>query len=309
VARGKIVITDSGSRSATIDLSRATSVNDVLEAINSNGSAQVTASVSGGKFVIKDNGGGSVAVANGQGSTMATSLGLAGVASSGGKVTGSTVYRMSGATTLASLNDGNGVSVKTSTTEASYNFQLRVANGSTTTTVNVNLSDVYADVSGTPTKTAGAVSDLAGAVTRINSALTAAGFSNIAASIDNENNRLQIVDSTSTRTLSIVEGSDTTAADLGLSSSVTGSALFGRRLMAGMQTTMASGASASRADMMRLNALPPTTASSSCAHKSNQKSLSELLLTKSRVSSSHGAEHCSPGASCCDNGVYASACA
>jgi flagellar hook-associated protein 2 len=241
VSRGRIVITDSASGSATIDLSRATSVNDVLEAINSNGTAQVTASVSGGKFIITDNRGGSLTVANGQGSTMATSLGLAGVSASGGKVTGNTVYRMSGATTLASLNDGNGVSVKASTTESSYNFQVRVTNGATTTTVNVNLSDIYEDVNGTTTKTDGAVSDLSGVVSRINTALSDAGFTNIAASVDSDNNRLQIVDSTSTRTLQVIEGSDTTAADLGLASPITGSSLFGKRVLAGLQTTMAGG--------------------------------------------------------------------
>jgi flagellar hook-associated protein 2 len=237
VRRGRIIVTDSANRAATIDLSRATSVNDVLEAINANGTAQVTASVSGGRFVLSDNAGGALTVADGSGSTMATSLGLAGVAASGGKVTGNVVYRLSGATTLSSINDGNGVAIRASTSNASSNFKISV-NG---TQVGVNLSDTWDETKNPPEKNGGPVSDLAGVVSRINSAMTAAGFTGITASVDGENNRLQIIDSTNSRTLSVIEGSDSTAADLGLPTTISGSMLFGGRVLAGMQTTMVKG--------------------------------------------------------------------
>jgi flagellar hook-associated protein 2 len=241
VTRGRMVVTDSTGRAATIDLSRATHVSEVLEAINNNGTAQVTASVSGGKFVIRDNVGGAVSVTNTQGSTTATSLGLAGVASVGGSVTGNTVYRLNSASTLSSLNDGRGISVKTSTTDDSYSFLVNVNQGGTTTGVRVNLSDIYTTVSGTTTKTAGAVSDIGGVIDRINTAMTARGFNTIRASINPDNGSLILNDSSSTAVLSIVEGTDTTAADLGFSTSVSGSFLTTRSLLSGLQTTGVNG--------------------------------------------------------------------
>lgn len=237
VRRGRIIVTDSANRAATIDLSRATSVNDVLEAINSNGTAQVTASVSGGRFVISDKAGGTMTVADGAGSTMAASLGLGGVASVDGKVTGNVVYRLSGATTLGTLNDGNGVAIRSSTSNASSNFKISV-NG---TQVGINLGDTWDETKNPPEKNGGPVSDMAGVVARINSALTGAGFTGITASVDSENNRLQIIDSTNSRNLSVIEGSDSTAADLGLPTTISGTMLFGNRVLAGMQTTMVKG--------------------------------------------------------------------
>ncbi len=241
IARGRMVVTDSTGRAATIDLSRATHVSEVIEAINSNGNAQVTASVSGGKFVIRDNVGGAVSVTNTQGSTTATSLGLAGVASVGGSVTGNTVYRLNSASTLTSLNDGRGVSIKTSTTDDSYSFLVNVTSGGTTTGVRVNLSDIYTTVAGTTTKTAGAISDMGGVVDRINSAMNARGFSTIRATINPDNGSLILNDSASTATLSVVEGTDTTAADLGLPTTVSGSFIASRPLLSGLQTTSVMG--------------------------------------------------------------------
>jgi len=58
IERGRITITDSAGTAATVDLSRATTVGDVLEAINQNGTARVQASVSGGRLVLKDIAGG-----------------------------------------------------------------------------------------------------------------------------------------------------------------------------------------------------------------------------------------------------------
>lgn len=241
VQRGKIIVTDSGGRSATVDLSRATTVNEVLEAVNSNGSAQVTASVSGGRFVVRDAAGGAVTVGNAQGSSTATGLGLAGVTHSAGTLTGNSVYQMSSATTLASLNDGNGVSVKQSTTEDSYSFIINVQTSGPPTAVKINLGDVYATVAGVTSKTEGSVADMGGVVTRINAAMDAAGFSTVRAVVDGGNHRLMVSDSSATRTLSIVEGTDTTASDLGLPTATSGSTLFGKPLMAGLQTTLVRG--------------------------------------------------------------------
>src|SRR5580658_7602130 len=59
VQAGTISITDGAGHSTTVNLSNAYSVNDVVNAINDNGVADVTASVSGGHLVITDTSGGS----------------------------------------------------------------------------------------------------------------------------------------------------------------------------------------------------------------------------------------------------------
>ena len=240
VARGKMVVTDSLGRAATIDLSRATNVSEVLDAINSNGTAQVSASVKDGRFIIKDNAGGAATVANAQNSTVATGLGLSGLTASGGTLTGNSVYRISGATTLASLNDRNGVSMKQSTTEDSYSFIINVG-GASPKTVKVNLGDVYTSTAGVVTKTKGAVADMAGVITRINEAMSAAGLTDISASVDQTNGNLRVTDASGLTPLTVTEGTDTTAADLGLTAAPVGGNLVGRRVLAGMQTTLVAG--------------------------------------------------------------------
>lgn len=239
VSRGRIVITDAAGGSATVDLSRAVTVEDVLNAINGNGTAQVTASVKNGSFVIRDNttGTGTVTIADASGSTTATSLGLAGVAPSGKVVTGNSVYGLNVNTSLASLNDGNGVFIKGNTNSTTFaSFTMNV-NG---TNVNINLADVYELQSGqtTPTKTKSAVSTVGGAITRINEALSAAGFSDVTASVDATNGRLQINAGTRSVTIAEVSGG-TTAKDLGLSATAQTGTIAGRRVLAGMNSVLA----------------------------------------------------------------------
>lgn len=239
VARGKLTIRDSTGVTATIDLSKAASVDDVLSAINDNGTAAVTASVRDGRLVIKDNAGGQVLVQNAVGSTTATSLGIAGTAT--GELVGAEVYRMSGATTLASLNDGNGVAIKRVIGENVSQFSILVDRENGPETVVVNLGDVYETVGGTLTKTEGAVSTIEGVLTRINDALADAGLDDVNASVATDGKRLQIVDSDSgapgTITVTDTDGG-TTARDLGLVGSAA-TTLSGARVMSGMGTTLA----------------------------------------------------------------------
>ncbi|MBU6413267.1 MAG: flagellar filament capping protein FliD [Planctomycetes bacterium] len=239
VRRGKIVITDSANRAATIDLSKAATVNDVLQAINGNGTAAVTASVRDGKFVITDNASGTVRVENGTNSTTATSLGIAGTAS--GSLVGSSVYSLSNATALSALNDGNGVDTKTASGTNAWNFAININRGSGNTEVRVNLSDIYSD---STTISEGAVTTLGGALTRINAKLSEAGFADVRAEVTSDGQRIQIIDTGSgagTSTISVAEnGTGTTARDLGLSGSVTNGTLSGRKILAGMNSTLLS---------------------------------------------------------------------
>ena len=54
MGKGKILITDRSGNSSEIDLRFATTVDDVLKAINLNKNIKVSASVSGDRIVLKD---------------------------------------------------------------------------------------------------------------------------------------------------------------------------------------------------------------------------------------------------------------
>lgn len=240
VARGKIVVTDSAGHASTVDLSKAITVEDVLDAINGNGTAQVTASVEGGHFVVKDRAGGAgqVSVADATGYTTATSLGMAG--SGAGRVTGTNVYGLGGNTPLAALNDGNGVQFKNSNLPTYASFRVQIS-GATNQTVNVNIGEVWSAASGsTPAaKTAGAVSTVGGVIDRINSALSAAGVTTVSARINTDQGRIELVDSTGGgNTIVVTENESTTASDLGLITSGASGTLNGQRVLAGLNTVL-----------------------------------------------------------------------
>ncbi|HZW09697.1 MAG TPA: flagellar filament capping protein FliD [Phycisphaerales bacterium] len=234
IERGKIVITQ-GSSTATVDLSKAATVSEALEAINASG-LDVTATVSGGKFVLS--GGSDFTVANASGYTTASSLGIAG-SSTSGTLSGSTVYEMSAGTTLAQLNDGNGVLIGTDVGEDRYDFTIEVDNGITPASVNVNLGSVWETVDDELTETAGAVSTVGGVIDRINSALAEAGLDGeVSASISG--GRIVIADSMG-RDITVTElnSTSTTAAQLGIAGAATGT-LTGERVLAGLNTTLLS---------------------------------------------------------------------
>lgn len=243
ISRGKIVITDSAGKSATVDLSKAGTVGDVLDAINNNGTAAVSVSVQDGKFVLKDAAGGTgnLIVADAQGYTTATSLGIKGSAVAGGTITGSDVYSLSRDSALAALNDGNGVSIAPVNTETGFNFSLTITGPGGTKNVNVNLSDVYKTetVDGKPTlvKKEGAVSTIGGVLDRINKALDDQGLPAIRAEIAPDGKRIRINDSGANSNITVVENGGTTAADLGLTGS-NNNTLTGRRLIAGMNSVL-----------------------------------------------------------------------
>lgn len=130
VSRGKIKITDTSGASATVDLSRAVSINDVLEAINSDTSINVTVAIgdNGTGLTVTDNAGGagSLTIENGVGYTTATSLGIAGTNAS--EIVGTQINSVGLNTRLAALNDGNGVLINSGLD--STDFVIQTADGS-----------------------------------------------------------------------------------------------------------------------------------------------------------------------------------
>ncbi len=247
IERGRITLTDSAGTAATIDLSRVTTMGDVLEAINQNGTARVEASVSGGRLILKDiaGGPGQLRVADLNSSTTAASLGIAGTAT--GTLTGQNVYRLSNNSTLSSLGDGRGVSIRSVAGTGASNFAINVG----ATSVQVNIGDVYEDRPDSTgalvlTKVRGAASTVGQVLERINAALDAAGFADVDAAVDGENGRLTITDTQGTRQISVTEGNDSTARDLGLIGGVASSTFSGRRVLAGLNTTLVGGLNGGR---------------------------------------------------------------
>jgi len=111
VRRGYMRITDRSGNSAVIDLTRAVTVDDVLNQINNNTSLRVQAGVDGDRLTLTDlsGGAGDLIVANVGTSSTATSLGLAGAVAAD-VITGTVVNTVGRSTVLATLNDGNGIS-------------------------------------------------------------------------------------------------------------------------------------------------------------------------------------------------------
>lgn len=112
---GEIDITDRDGGTATVDLSSAETLTDVLDLINASG-ADVTASINAARngIVITDTsgGGGNLIVADGDATDTATALGLA-TNSASESVNSGTLRRqtISHATLLSSLNGGQGVTL------------------------------------------------------------------------------------------------------------------------------------------------------------------------------------------------------
>ncbi len=136
VRRGKIVITDKSGADATIDLSKATTLQEVVSSINATSDAAISASIDNERLVITDTSGGSgsLAVANGSGDFTATDLGIAGT-TAGSTITSGQINKLGAATTLASLNDGLGVLIRDNVTD----FKIYVDDGVTPTTYKVSL--------------------------------------------------------------------------------------------------------------------------------------------------------------------------
>lgn len=230
VRRGKLVITQ-GSNSETIDLSKAVTVNDVLDAINAS-SLDVSASVEGGSFRIT--GGSDFTIADGSGYTTATSLGIQ-TSTPTSDLTGDTVYELGSATTLTQLNDGNGVFIDNDVGESRHDFKISIGGGSA---VEVNIGSVWETIDDELVETSSAVSSISGVLDRINTALSDAGFSEVTAAVADGS---IVFTDTLSRTIDVTEEStsSTTARDLGILGSGTGT-LTGRQVLAGLNTTLVS---------------------------------------------------------------------
>ena len=133
---GSIQITDRSGATATIDLSQARTVDDVINDINSNTSIHVTASAVGNSFQLTDDTGktaSNLQVSEVGGGTTAASLGLANINVAANQATGSTVLSLFNDLPLSALNQGVGVQFDNALPDLQVNFQ-----DGTSTTVDFN---------------------------------------------------------------------------------------------------------------------------------------------------------------------------
>lgn len=239
ISRGKINVSVGGGSAVEVDLSKAVTVNDVLEALNSTG-LDLTARVEGGAFVLSSSSS-DISVTNAQGSTTATSLGIAKTTATG-TLTGDDVYVLSETSLLRTLNDGNGVFVSNTIGQNRFDFTISVADGPLPpVTANVNLGPVFdtdLTVLEGPAQTIGDVLD------RVNAALDeiegdASISATFTASIDSEG-RITISSSQALDITFIENGNGTTAQDLGFSTSTYDSTtlISGGRILADMNDTL-----------------------------------------------------------------------
>jgi flagellar hook-associated protein 2 len=244
VERGKIQITDSAGTSVTVDLSKAVSVNDVLDAINSQGNLGVTATVQDDRFVLTDTAGGAgtLSVANSFGATTATSLGIAGTAV-GGVLTGGEVYRLTEDTPLSVLNDGLGVVFGEGGQAAPTDFTIDVADagGGNLSTYNIILGELGQEVTDPETSevtfevTDGAVVTLGGLFERISEQTGG----EVTGSLSADGTKI-VLTAAGGRELTVNEGTNTTTAtDLGIAGAA-GASVTSSRLFAGINTRLAS---------------------------------------------------------------------
>ena len=233
LSRGKIVVTDRAGGAATIDLTRVSSVSEVLRAINNNGTARVTASVRGGQFVLTDNsqGTGALSVRSEAGYSTAESLGF-GDPVNAASITGSNVYRIGDGTTLASLNDGNGVRFSRTAGNGSFDFTIQTRDGSS---YNIDISDLYNGTAGA--RSSGPVATVA----QLRQRIAEQTSNKVQLNVRSDGRGFELVDSTTgTGSFAISDFQNVgAAADLGIIGTTTGSTITGTTVLAGLNSTLA----------------------------------------------------------------------
>lgn len=224
VQLGQLRITDKSGESSVIDLRFATTVDDVLDAINSDATINVAATIEGDSFKLTDNTGqsGTLSVVEiGSGKT-AADLGLAGINASGAttSATGDDVYALHKTTRLSQLNDGNGVYFTDDAAEVD------------------DLVFTFADESGPLGLDLSGAATLGDVVDAINNSEELAG--KITAAIAADGNRLELTDLTSgAGTFSVSNGVLGSAADdLGLGVAAVDGTITGERLTSGLRDTL-----------------------------------------------------------------------
>ena len=241
VSAGKIRVTDRAGGIADVDLTSAQTIDDVVNAINGQTTADVQARIDGDRLVLEDKTGlatGALSVAEVGGGSTAADLGLLG-SSTTGAITGSNLVSLSSRTQLGDLNDGNGV--RRAKNQA--DFTVSLADG---TTLAVNLSELLTQDTplsllnngeGVPdgqiklTNKAGKTATLdLSAATTIGDVKTAIESAGLNMTVSFVGAHMVVTDGSTGKESTKIEevGDGTTAQALGLAGSTTGKSLTGK---------------------------------------------------------------------------------
>ena len=128
VGQGSIKVTDRSGQVETIDLSSSVTLQDVVSKINEADLIGITASIESERLVLRDTSGGTgqFIVADVGSGTIASRLGISGSAASSTRTGTASLNGLGMDSSLADLNDGNGVLIRDGTTD------FRITNGATT---------------------------------------------------------------------------------------------------------------------------------------------------------------------------------
>jgi flagellar hook-associated protein 2 len=241
VSHGKIRFTDRAGGTATIDLSSASTLSDLVTLINEATGASLSARIEGDQLIVDDETGlatGSLVISNVGTGHAASDLGIAGTHSTGSATGASLVYLTDG-TALADLNDGNGVRFK----KGLDDFSVALADGTSLSyslTANLAEDTPLAMLNGGTGIPAGGIKitnragqtveiDLSAATT-IGDVKTAIEGAGAGLSVTLSGARILVTDSSATTgTLTIAELDEgTTGKSLGLIGSVTDQTLTGK---------------------------------------------------------------------------------
>lgn len=250
VKRGVFTIEDASGNEATIDLSTAVTVDEVLNAINAQSSVDLTATVNGDGIQIVHNNGETFTITDSFGDQMAADLGIAG-ASTGDTLTGSNIRTVSGGSAVSLLNDGNGVHFNpdggtishSGTKNLNYDLDI-IVNGNS---LKVGFGKVIqladpADEDDEDEVVETAATTLQDIIDRINAASADSATVDVTASLNDAGTGIKIVDNTASGDIEVKsnDASRQTAEDLGIA---TGGALAanevqGDRVIASLNSTL-----------------------------------------------------------------------
>ncbi len=218
ISRGSIQITDRSGQSATIDLTKAFTIDDVLDAINNAENISITVKASGGGFVVSDTSGSTannLAVTDLNGGSTAADLGIAQSVASN-TLTGSEVYSLSGGVSLAQINDGNALDRSSGAPDLRITFT-----DDSTLEINLDSAQTLEDV-------IGLINNDENNAGRVSAALV--------------NGRIELEDLTGGGGTSAFAVEDINNASvvksLGLDATASGTTLTGHRLLAGLNSVL-----------------------------------------------------------------------
>jgi flagellar hook-associated protein 2 len=231
VTRGQIKITDRSGASSVIDLRFARTVDDVLQAINSDANISVTASAVGDRLKLTDTSGqtaSNLIVQEVNGGTTAASLGISGISAAANFATGSDVLKLFNDVSLNLLNDGGGVRFNNFLSDLQISFR-----DGTTQSVDFHK---LATTGASPTPGTNELT-----LKDVLDTLNSVAPTKLQASISADGDHLVLTDLTTdtggTFGVSALNGSKA-AADLGLTATAVGGTLTGGRLLGGLDTVL-----------------------------------------------------------------------